>query len=125
MGVIACSAQSLGLHKSGGLRILAVTSTRPPLAAQDLPTVVQAGFPGVANDSAYGLLAPAGTPKPIIDKIASATRALLSTPEYQKLMIETGFEATPNSDPESFRDVLAAAVKLWKPLVTRLGLKID
>jgi len=125
MGVIACTAQSLGLHKSGGLRILAVTSTRPLLAAPDLPTVVQAGFPGVANESAYGLLAPAGTPKSIIDTIATATRALLSTPEYQKLMIETGFEATPNSDPESFREVLAAAVKLWRPLVTRLGLKID
>jgi tripartite-type tricarboxylate transporter receptor subunit TctC len=125
MGVVGCTAQSLGLHKSGGLRILAVTSAKPLLAAPDLPTVVQAGFPGIANDSAYGLLAPAGTPKPIIDKIASTSRALLSTPEYQRLMIEMGFEATPDSDPESFRKVLAAAVKLWEPLVIQLGLKID
>lgn len=115
----------MGLHKSGGLRILAVTSATPLLGAPELPTVVQAGFPGIANESSYGLLAPAGTPKPIVDKIASTTRALLSTPEYQRLMIEMGFEATPESDPESFRKVLAAAVKFWEPLVTQLGLKID
>ena len=125
MGVVGCTAQSLGLHKSGGLRILAVTSATPLLAAPDLPTVAQAGFPGIANESSYGLLAPAGTPKPIVDKIASTTRALLSTPEYQRLMIEMGFEATPESDPESFRKVLADAVKFWEPLVTQLGLKID
>ena len=87
--------------------------------------MAQAGFPGIANESSYGLLAPAGTPKPIIDKIASTSRALLSTPEYQRLMIETGFEATPDSDPESFRNVLTAAVNFWRPLVTQLGLKID
>jgi hypothetical protein len=40
-------------------------------------------------------------------------------------MIETGFEATPESDPERFRKVLDDAVKFWEPLVTRLGLKID
>ena len=125
MGVVGCTAQSLGLHKSGGLRILAVTSATPLLGAPELPTVVQAGFPGIANESSYGLLAPAGTPKPIVDKIASTTRALLSTPEYQRLMIEMGFEATPESDPESFRKVLADAVKFWEPLVTQLGLKID
>jgi tripartite-type tricarboxylate transporter receptor subunit TctC len=95
------------------------------LAAPELPTVVQAGFPGIANESSYGLLAPAGTPTSIVDKIASASRALLSTPEYQRLMIEAGFEATPDSDPESFRKVLATAVKFWQPLVTRLGLRID
>ena len=51
MGVVACTPQSLGLHKSGSLRILAVTGTKPLLAAPELPTVAQAGFPGVANES--------------------------------------------------------------------------
>ena len=40
-------------------------------------------------------------------------------------MIDGGFEATPDSDPESFRKVLTTAVKFWEPLVTRLGLRID
>jgi tripartite-type tricarboxylate transporter receptor subunit TctC len=66
IGVVACTPQSLGLHKAGKLRILAVTSTKPLLAAPELPTVQQAGFAKVTNESTYGLLAPAGTPKPIV-----------------------------------------------------------
>ena len=84
MGVMAVTPQSLGLHKSGALRILAVTSTRPLPAAPELPTVIQAGFPALANQSAYGLLAPANTPKPIVEKIANATRTLLSSLDYRR-----------------------------------------
>jgi tripartite-type tricarboxylate transporter receptor subunit TctC len=125
LGVIACTPQSLGLHRAGTIKILAVSSTKPLLAAPELATVVQAGFPGVANQSTYGLLAPAGTPKPIVDKITQTTRALLSTPDYQRLMIEMGFEATPESTADDFRRVLADAVTFWQPLVKSLGLKID
>ena len=112
-------------YKAGKLRILAVTSTKPLLAAPELPTVQQAGFANVTNESTYGLLAPAGTPRSVIEKIASATRSLLKTAEYSQLMIEMGFEATPESDPESFRKVLADAVTFWEPLVKSLGVKID
>ena len=125
IGVVACTPQSLGLHKAGKLRILAVTSTKPLIAAPELPTVQQAGFAKVTNESTYGLLAPAGTLKPIIEKIAGATRSLLKTAEYSQMMIEMGFEATPDSDPESFRKVLADAVTFWEPLVRSLGVKID
>lgn len=125
MGIVGVQAQSLGFHRSGSIRILAVTSEKPLVAAPDVPTVVSAGFPGIANASSYGILAPAGTPRPIIDKVAQASRALLSTKEYQQLMIDMGFEATPESDPEDFRKVLAADVALWGPIVKSLGLKLD
>jgi tripartite-type tricarboxylate transporter receptor subunit TctC len=125
VGVVAVTGQSLGFHRAGNLRILAVTSARPILAAPELATVAQAGFPGVANQSSYGLLAPAGTPKPIVDRIAQTTRALLATRDYQQMLIETGFEATSESGPEEFRQVLAADVALWAPLVKSLGVKID
>ena len=125
MGVMGVTPQSLGLHKSGTIRILAVTSTRPLLAAPELPTVIQAGFPTLANQSAYGLLAPANTPKPIIEKIANATRTLLNSPDYRQMLIEMGFEGTPESDAESFRKVLADAVIFWEPVVKSLGVRID
>jgi tripartite-type tricarboxylate transporter receptor subunit TctC len=124
-GVVAVTGQSLGFHRGGNLRILAVTSSKPISAAPELPSMAQAGYPGVSNQSSYGLLAPAGTPKPIIEQVATATRTLLSTPEYQQKMIETGFEATPESSAEEFRQVLARDVALWAPLVKSLGLKID
>jgi len=125
MGIVGVQAQSLGFHRSGALRILAFTSEKPLAAAPDIPTVVSAGFPGIANASSYGILAPAGTPRPMIDKVAQASRALLSTKEYQQLLIDMGFEATPDSDPEDFRRVLAADVALWAPIVKSLGLKLD
>jgi tripartite-type tricarboxylate transporter receptor subunit TctC len=125
MGIVGVQAQSLGFHRNGAIRILAVTSKKPLVTAPDLPTTASAGFPGITNESSYGLLAPAGTPRPIIDKVAQASRALLSTKEYQQLMIDMGFEATPESDPEDFRRVLAADVALWSPIVKSLGLKLD
>src|ERR1044072_1063925 len=125
LGIVAVTGQSLGLHRAGSLRLLAVTSVKPLKAEPTIPTTAQAGFPGAANQSSYGLLAPAGTPKPIIEQVAQATRTLLSTPDYQQLMTDAGFEATPESSPEEFRAVLAADVALWTPVVKALGLKID
>jgi tripartite-type tricarboxylate transporter receptor subunit TctC len=125
MGIVGVQAQSLGFHRGGAIKILAVTSKKPLAAAPDLPTTASAGFPGITNESSYGLLAPAGTPKAMIDKVAQASRALLSTKEYQQLLIDMGFEATPESHPEDFRRVLAADVALWSPIVKSLGLRLD
>ena len=79
----------------------------------------------MTNQGSYGLLAPAGTPKPIVDRIAHETRALLANRDYQQMLLETGFEATPDSNPEEFRQALMADVALWAPVVKALGLKID
>jgi tripartite-type tricarboxylate transporter receptor subunit TctC len=125
LGIVAVTGQSLGFHRAGNLRILAVTSSRPLTDAPDLPTTAQAGFPGLTNQGSYGLLAPAGTPKRIIEQIAQATRALLTARDYKQMLVETGFEATPDSSPEEFRQALAADVALWAPVVKMLGLKID
>jgi len=125
MGIVGVQAQSLGFHRSGAMKILAVTSSKPLAGAPDLPTAVSAGFPGLINQGSYGLLAPAGTPRAAIDKVAQASRTLLSTNEYQQLMIDMGFEVTPESDPEHFRRVLAADVALWGPIIKSLALKLD
>ena len=125
MGVVAVTGQSLGFHRAGNLRILAVTNPNPLAAAPEIPTATQAGIPGMTNQGSYGLLAPAGTPKPIVERIAHETRALLANRDYQQMLLETGFEATPNSNPEEFRQALMADVALWAPVVKALGLKID
>jgi tripartite-type tricarboxylate transporter receptor subunit TctC len=125
IGVVAVTGGSLAFHRAGNLRILAVTSQNPLAGAPELPTAAQAGFPGITNQGSYGLLAPAGTPKYIIAQIAHATQKLLAMPDYQKMLIETGFEATPESNPDEFRQALAADVALWRPVVTALALKID
>ena len=94
-------------------------------AAPELPTAAEAGFPGLVVPASLGLLAPAGTPKPIIEQIAQATHTALAERAYQQALIESGFEPTIDSTPEKFRRSLADDVALWAPVVKTLGLKID
>src|SRR2546430_13274188 len=103
MAVMAVPGQSLGFHRSEKLRILAVTSPKRLTAAPELPTVADAGFPGLTNLQTIGPVAPAGTPKPIIEQIAQAVRTALAEPAYEQKLIDSGFEASLDTTPEKFR----------------------
>src|SRR5262249_13915211 len=106
-------------------RFLAVTSPERLIAAPELSTVAEAGFPGLTNQSTIGPVAPAGTPKPIIEQIAHVVRTALVEPAYQQKLIDSGFEASPTTTPEKFRRGLEADVAFWTPWVEAFGLKID
>jgi tripartite-type tricarboxylate transporter receptor subunit TctC len=125
MIVAGISGQVLELHRSGKLRVLAVTSSSRVIAAPEFPTAAEAGFPGLTGQASVGLIAPAGTPKPIIEQIARATRKVLAEQEYRQFLIEAGFEPTIESNPEKFRRSLAQDIAQWRPVVDALGLKID
>ena len=107
------------------MRVLAVTSPTRLIVAPELPTAAELGFPGMTVTGSIGLLAPAGTPIGIIEQIAQATRTAVAEPAYQQMLIDAGMEAALNSNPEKFRQSLAADVALWAPVVKALGLKID
>ena len=102
-----------------------MTSPKRLAAAPEIPTVAEAGLPGLTVSASAGLLAPSGTPTPIIEQIAQATRTVLAEPAYQRSLIEGGFEPVLDSNPEKFRQSLAADVALWAPVVESLGLKLD
>jgi tripartite-type tricarboxylate transporter receptor subunit TctC len=72
-----------------------------------------------------GLLAPAGTRKPVIEQIAQATQTALAERGYQDFLIEAGFEPVLDSGPEKFRRSLEQDIAFWMPIVKQLGLKID
>jgi tripartite-type tricarboxylate transporter receptor subunit TctC len=125
IGVPGVTGQVLELHRSGRMRVLAVTSPTRLIAAPELPTAAELGFPGMTVTGSIGLLAPAGTPIGIIEQIAQASRTAVAEPAYQQMLIEAGIEPTLDSSPEKFRGSLAADVALWTPVVKALGLKID
>ncbi len=125
MIVAALTAQVVELHRTGKLRVLAVTSAARLAAAPELPTTAEAGFGGLVAAMSLGLLAPAGTPPPIVAQLAAASRTALAEPAYRALLVAGAFEPIVNSDPEKFRASLAADVALWAPVVASLGLKID
>jgi tripartite-type tricarboxylate transporter receptor subunit TctC len=125
MALVGLTGQSLELHRTGKLRILAVTSPARLIAAPELATAAEAGFPGLTNLATIGPAAPAGTPAPIIEQIAQATRTALADPAYRQKLIEAGFEVSADITPEKFRRRLEDDVAFWLPLVRRLGVKVD
>jgi tripartite-type tricarboxylate transporter receptor subunit TctC len=125
MGTPGVTGQVIELHRSGKMRVLAVTSPTRLAAAPDIPTAAEQGFPGLTVIGSLGLLAPAGTPSQIIEQIADATRTIVAEPAFRQLLIDAGIEPSPDSNPKKFRQSLAADVALWAPVVKALGLKID
>ena len=125
IGTPGVTGQVIEFHRSGKMRVLAVTSPARLNAASELPTTAEQGFPGVTVMGSIGLLAPAGTPTEFIERIAQATRTIVAEPAFKQMLIEAGIEPTLDSNPEKFRRSLAADVALWAPVVKSLGLKID
>ncbi len=125
MGTPGVTGQVIEFHRSGKMRILAVTSPTRLVAAPELPTAAELGFPGMIVTGSIGLLAPTGTPIGIVEQIAQATRTAVAEPAFKQMLIDAGIEPARDSNPEKFRRSLAADVALWTPVVKALGLKID
>jgi len=125
MGTPGVTGQVIEFHRSGKMRVLAVTSPARLDAAPEFPTAAELGFASLTVMGSIGLLAPAGTPIGIVEQIAQATRTIVAEPAFKRMLIEAGIEPTLNSSPEKFRQSLAADVALWAPVVKSLGLKID
>ena len=125
MGAPGVTGQVIELHRSGKMRVLAVTSPARLVAAPELPTAAEQGFPGMSVTGSIGLLAPAGTPAGIVEQIAQASRTVVAEPAFKQMLIDAGIEPTLDSNPEKFGQSLAADVTLWTPVVKALALKID
>lgn len=125
MGTPGVTGQLIELHRSGRMRVLAVTSPTRLVAAPELPTAAEQGFPGMIVTGSIGLLAPAGTATEIIEQIAQATRTVIAEPSFKQMLIDAGIEPAVDSSPRKFRQSLAADVAQWAPVVNALGLKID
>jgi tripartite-type tricarboxylate transporter receptor subunit TctC len=121
----AVTAPLLEYHRTGKLRILAVTSPARLIAAPEIPTAVEAGVPGMVSQQLIGLFAPTGTPRAIIEQIAQANRTALAERTYQHMLIEAGFEPDVDSTPEKFQRVLEEDIARWTPVVKAIGLKLD
>lgn len=110
--------------RSGKLRALAVsTAIRSPFLP-DVPTVAEAGVPGFAAMGWLGLLAPAGTPAPIVEKLDGTVRKILAVPETKKRFAELGFTVI-GEGPRDFGRFITAEVQLWRAVVKASGAKVD
>jgi tripartite-type tricarboxylate transporter receptor subunit TctC len=111
----------LGLVKEGKVRALAVTSARRFPAAPDLPTMIEAGYPGFVTVLSLGWMAPAGTPKDIIEKIYADTAKVLAAPDVRERLQKIGNEPMGTS-PAEFAADIQREVPQWAEVIKAAGL---
>jgi tripartite-type tricarboxylate transporter receptor subunit TctC len=115
---------ALGNIKNGRLHVIAVTTpTRMSLLPQS-PTVAESGLPGFAAVLRYGLLAPAGTPRPIVDRINAELRKVVGSKDMFDRLAKEGSDPVVSS-PEEYAADMAREDELWGPLIRKLGLKVE
>jgi len=117
-------ASAQGHIKSGRIRALAVTTSRRPKAIPDIPTLAEAGVPGYDSGVWYSLLAPAGTPRAIIDRLHRETIAVLNNPEFAKLLMEQAIDPIGNT-PEELAQYIKSEIDKWAKVVKEAGVRIE
>ena len=109
--------------QAGSVRALAVSTPQRAASAPDLPTVGET-LPGYEATAWQGLFAPAGTPRAIVDRLAAATKAILSGPDVTAQLLAVGAEPTP-LPPDEFTAFARAERAKWKEVVRKSGARID
>ncbi len=123
---LACTAVAGAnqFMKTGRLKGLGLSSAKRASGAPDVPTFIESGLPGFVVDSWVGILAPAKTPRPIVDRLYAEITALLQTPEVRERYAVLGIEQVGNS-PEEFGAQIRADLERWGPVVKKANIRID
>jgi tripartite-type tricarboxylate transporter receptor subunit TctC len=117
------SAAPLAYHKEGRIRMLAVCAEKRLAAANDIPTVIEAGMPGMVVYAFNAILTTAGTPKPVVDQLHQATLKVLADAEVQDFLRKAGAEPVTDSSPEKTARFLRDEIARWTPIINEAGLK--
>ena len=125
-GVVAVGIQNAGaampMVRDGRVRGIGITSLKRSANAPDLPTVVEAGFPGFEATSWFALLAPAGTPQPILDKVRAESLKVLADPEMAKKFAAMGLDLV-GSTAEETKAAIAGDIPKWAKVIKDAGIK--
>ena len=113
---------SLPLVRDGRVRGIAITSLKRSPNAPDLQTMVEAGFPGFEATSWFALMAPVGTPQPILDKVRAQSLKVLADPEMQKKFAVLGLDVV-GSTPEETRAAIANDIPKWGKVIKDANIK--
>jgi tripartite-type tricarboxylate transporter receptor subunit TctC len=123
--IFSTAASAAGLVKDGSkVRALAVTGGKRTAQFPELPTVAEAALPGYEAVLHYGIVAPAGTPRAVVEKLNAALNAALATEDIKRRLALEGAEALPVRPEEHDADI-AAEEKKWSEIIRKSGMKAD
>ena len=111
--------------KAGKVRPIAVGTTKRSPALPDVPTVAEQGYPGFEAALWLGVLAPANTPRPIVDKLHKALVEIVATPDFKAQMDANGAEPLSSATPEQFTSMLKGEVDRYVKVTKAIGIKLD
>jgi tripartite-type tricarboxylate transporter receptor subunit TctC len=117
-------SNALPLVREGKLRAFAVSSYKRSAAVPDMPTMAESGYPGFDAVPWFGLLAPAGTPPAVIDKLHRETVRVLALPEVQVSLRTLGLDLIGNT-PEEFANVIKTETPQWATVIRSAGIKVS
>ena len=117
-------SSSLTNIQAGKLRPLAVLALKRTELLPDVPTYTELGYPQMGDGGWFGLVAPAGTPKPIIDKLNAAAHKVMQDPAYQAKQKDIAGEGMANT-PQAFAQQIDAAIVRYTAVAKRANIKID
>ena len=110
--------------KAGKLRALAVSTAKRSPALPDVPTIAEAGVPGYASSAWFGLVAPAGVPKPIVDKLAAETQRILKLPDVNERLSSLGAEPVGDR-PEQFSAMIKSEIAKWAKVIKDANVELQ
>ena len=110
--------------RAGKMRALAVSTAKRSSAVPDLPTIAEAGVPGYDSGAWFGLLAPAGTPRAIVNQLSAETARILKQPEVNKRISELGAEPV-GSTPEEFTALIKSEILKWAKVIKDANVELQ
>ncbi len=110
--------------RAGQLKALGVSSLRRLSSAPDIPTIDEQGLKGFDATQWYGLVAPAGTPRPIVDRLNAESRRILTGPKLRPRLEAEGADPSPGT-PEEFRELIVSERARWGELIRRANVRAD
>ncbi|MCE3000017.1 MAG: Bug family tripartite tricarboxylate transporter substrate binding protein [Betaproteobacteria bacterium] len=119
--IFATAASAVPHIQSGKIRALAVTTAKRSALVPDLPTISESGLKGFDANNWYGVLVPAKTPRPIINRLNREIVAVLNMPDVKKILFASGLDAAP-STPEQFGAYIRSEKDKWEKVIKAAGL---
>jgi tripartite-type tricarboxylate transporter receptor subunit TctC len=108
--------------KSGKFRVLATTGSKRTMFFPDVPTIAEAGVPGYASNQWFGILAPAGTPAPIVDRVSNEIKAALAMDDVKRQCMDAGAEPD-HEGPAEFSKLINEEIARWSEVAKKADIK--